>query len=96
MVVWGKGGVKWDVLYMTRVAQELLHDNLHPPAEAPFMTNITATAYVKSNSVEIQFNGTAVDNVNAQPFLQMQSKQYIHFSSSRTTRFDPDEPIQNT
>jgi len=33
MDVWGKGGVKWDVLYMTRVTEELLHDNLHLPAE---------------------------------------------------------------
>jgi len=33
MDVWGKGGVKWDVLYMTRVTGELLHDNLHLPAE---------------------------------------------------------------
>ena len=96
MVVWGKGGVKWDVLYMTRVAQELLHDNLHPLAQAHFMPGITAIPFTENNCLEIRFNGTEVDSVNAQPFLQMQFKPYIHFSSSHSTRFSPDERIQNT
>jgi len=71
--VWGKGGVKWDVLYMTRATVELLHDNLHPPAEPHFLLSITTIMATRSSSIETRLSNTAVNSANVRHFLQSDS-----------------------